>query len=230
MDSLNWRQRTAGDDGSAPPPRRDMRSRPQRDEPGAAEAIAEGKRVYLGNLSYDAKPPDVEEFLAANQFGAPEKIHISVDPISGRNPGYCFVEFADRATAEQAIATLDGQDFWGREAKCRPCLPKADGGRSQQQQRQPREGGGYRQQREGGGGGGGFSRWGDWGRERGAGGDQDAAGPDGGRPRGGPNDSLRYFESGAGEGKQLYVGGLPRMVDQATNEEEMREIFQGFEV
>jgi RNA recognition motif-containing protein len=187
------------------------RPSPQSDDPAAAEAIAEGKRVYLGNLNYNAKPQDVEEFLTAHQFAGPEKIHISVDPISGRNPGYCFVEFADRETAERAISTLDGQDFWGRESKCRPCLPKGDNRGPRNRQREAPSGTG-------------FNRWGDWGRggngqDRGAGG-----------ARGGPEEALRYYESSAGDGKQLYVGGLPRMLDQAMNEQEMREIFQGFEV
>ena len=46
----------------------------------------------------------------------------------------------------------------------------------------------------------------------------------------GPQAALQHFEGSASEGKQLYVGGLPRMLDQAMNEEEIRSIFKGYEV
>ncbi|KAH8885292.1 RNA-binding domain-containing protein [Thozetella sp. PMI_491] len=235
MDSTNWRQRLPAENAEnsggrgGPGPRdssrrqpdqrysersrpqdlRVHRPTPQRDDGVAADAIKEGRRVYLGNLDYNAKPQDIEEFVAAHQVITPENIHISVDPVSGRNPGYCFLEFADRDTAEAAMSTLNGQDLFGREAKCRPCLPKGENSRA------------FGGQRESGTG---FNRWGNWNDSRG--GDRDS-GP---RGRSGPNAALQYFESSASEGKQLYVGGLPRMLDQAQNEEEMRDIFQDYEV
>ncbi|KND89123.1 hypothetical protein TOPH_06157 [Tolypocladium ophioglossoides CBS 100239] len=59
----------------------------------------------IGNLSA-IKPHDVEEVLADNGFGDFEQMHVSIDPVSARNPGYCFVDFPDRATADRAIASL----------------------------------------------------------------------------------------------------------------------------
>jgi hypothetical protein len=43
-----------------------------------------------------------------------------------------------------------------------------------------------------------------------------------------PNSFDRYRQDFSG--KRLYVGGLPRMHDQATNFEELTELFKGFTV
>ena len=183
----------------------------QRSDGAGADAISQGRRVYLGNVVYQAKPADIEEFLAANQFSAADKIHVSVDPISGRNPGYCFVEFTDRETADSAIEQLNGQILLGREVKCRPCLPKGNSNRPQGNQREANSESG-------------FNRWGDW-----HGGRNNDQAREGGQRRG-MHDALRHYETAASDGKQLYVGGLPRMMDQAMHEEEIRSIFQGFQV
>lgn len=117
--------------GSRPYDREKGITRPQRDEESAAKAIAEGRRIYVGNLRYQAKPDDIEGLLKANELGTFESIHISIDPFTGRNPSYCFVEFSDRESADRAMSTLEGKLLLGREVKCRPCIPKGgpSGGR-----------------------------------------------------------------------------------------------------
>lgn len=199
---------------SRPDDLRVHRPAPQRDEPEAAKAIAEGRRIYLGNLLYKTTPEDVEELLAANELTAHESVHISIDPLSGRNPGYCFIEFADRESAEAAMATLDGKLLFDRPVKCRPCQPKGEvrrPGREQLgQQRTTR-----------------FNRWGDWTGAK----DANGAPPsDNLTGKSGPYDALRHYEGARTEGRQLHIGGLPRMLDQAMNEEEMRSIFKDFQV
>ena len=173
----------------------------QQDDPDAEQAIADGRRIYLGNLLYRAQPADIEDLLAdAGLADAEKKIHISLDPFSGRNPGYCFLEFADRATADAAMETLEGRPLFGRPVKSRPCLPKGErrrAGREPDQSDDP-----------------GSRRWGDFGSA--ANGDDDAAG---GAP------IVREFgDRAVREGRQLYVGGLPRMLDQAENDLEMRDL------
>lgn len=79
--------------------------------------------MSTGNLPYVAKPYDIEKLLAENGFGDLENIHISVDPVSARNPGYCFVDLPDRATADRAIASLSAS-IHGRRIKVGPCEPK----------------------------------------------------------------------------------------------------------
>ncbi|KAH8160806.1 hypothetical protein CIB48_g7430 [Xylaria polymorpha] len=100
---------------------------PQKDDDGAAKAIAEGRRIYIGNLRYQAKPQDIEELLKTNDLGHFTNIHISIDSFTGRNPSYCFVEFPDADSAKTAMEILEGKELLGREVKCRPCQPKGSG-------------------------------------------------------------------------------------------------------
>ena len=128
---------------------------PQRDDSDAAQAISEGRRIYLGNLSYEMRPEDITQLVAVNDAGTIENIHISIDPVSGRNPGYCFLEFGNRDAAERAMSVLDGKMLGSRAVKAKPCLPKG-------QRRQPMGGEGEK----GSGSGSGFNRWGDWNSSR----------------------------------------------------------------
>ncbi|KAI0384871.1 RNA-binding domain-containing protein, partial [Hypomontagnella monticulosa] len=186
-------------------------NRPQRDDEGAAKAIAEGRRIYIGNLRYQAKPDDIEDLLNTNELGAFVSIHISIDPFTGRNPSYCFVEFSDRESADRAMSTLEGKLLLGREVKCRPCIPK--GGPS----------GGKQDDAP--------NRWGNWSGERNARDRGDGDGPTSDRPPRGDDSSAsftRYAQDFTGQ--RLYVGGLPRMHDQAANSSEIGELFKDFQV
>lgn len=49
-----------------------------------------------------------------------EHINISIDPFSGRNPSYCFVELKSKEHADRAIQDLNGQDLLGRPVKMGP--------------------------------------------------------------------------------------------------------------
>lgn len=194
-----WADRSRPDDVNAHRPER------QRDEPETEKAIAEGRRIYVGNLLYQATPKDIEELLAANGLDPCEKIHMSIDSFSSRNPGYCFIEFVDRETAENAMTVLEGKLLLDRPVKSRPCQPKGDRRRDVREPGTPGAPGDY-----------GANRWGDWGSKRGTNGPRDQI--------------MRDQDRITKESKQLYVGGLPRMLDQAMNDEEMRDIFKDFEV
>ncbi|KAL6853197.1 hypothetical protein J3F83DRAFT_756146 [Trichoderma novae-zelandiae] len=171
---------------------------------GRNDALADGRRIYLGNLHYELRSEDIEEFLIANGFDDIENIQISVDAASGRNPGYCFVDFAQRATAERALNELTAS-LRGRELKVGPCEP-----------RKKRTGDGRQ----------GFQRTNDW---RGPAGD-DGQQFQGGeareqRPRGFNRSDEVVDES---QGKRLYVGGLAKMGDPEQNTQEIVDIFTGF--
>jgi hypothetical protein len=53
-----------------------------------------------------------------------ERIVISIDPFTGRNPSYCFVELKDKDQAEQAMQKLNEQEFFRCPLKVKPCIPK----------------------------------------------------------------------------------------------------------
>ncbi|KAJ5183154.1 RNA recognition motif domain protein [Penicillium capsulatum] len=65
-----------------------------------------GSTSMRASLPYLAQTFHVEQVLAAQGFDAIDRIHVSVDPVSARNPGYHFVDFRDRATAEHALTSL----------------------------------------------------------------------------------------------------------------------------
>ncbi|KAG5938097.1 hypothetical protein E4U53_008082, partial [Claviceps sorghi] len=177
---------------------------------GSSDAIAEGRRIYLGNLLYTAEAQDVEESLRASGFDDFEAVHILADAASGRNPGYCFVDFVSRETADRALESLDAT-IGGRSLKVGPCKPK-----------QPRSG---------------TARWGSdnrssaassarWGSEEGAG-SRYGGGGQGYRA----SSSNNFVDESVAEefSKRVYVGGLGPSVDQALDNAEVTELFAGFQ-
>ncbi len=108
-----------------------------------------GKKLYVGNLSYNMTESGLSELFA--QHGAVESVAIVTDRDSGRSRGFGFVEMADDAQAQAAIAALNGQQHGGRALTVNEAKPREGGG----------GGGGRSGGRGGGGGGGGGGRgWG----------------------------------------------------------------------
>jgi RNA recognition motif-containing protein len=108
-------------------------------------------RLFIGNLPYGASEADLRAHFAT--VAEPTHIVMPVDRETGRPRGFAFVEFTERAAAEEVIKRFDAQPFQGRslavsEARAREDRPP--GGFS------PRPpGGGFSSPRPGGGGFGG---------------------------------------------------------------------------
>ncbi|CAG7951602.1 unnamed protein product [Penicillium salamii] len=94
--------------------------------PGAhvSQAISDGRRLYVGNMPYTAKTEDVEAIFMAAQMPI-ERIDIAIDPFTGRNPSYCFVDLQHKDHAERAMAELDGVNMLGRPLKIKPGVAKS---------------------------------------------------------------------------------------------------------
>ena len=120
-----------------------------------------GKRIYCGNLSFQATEDDVRELFTAH--GEVTDVHMVMDRESGRSRGFAFVEMATDAQAAAAIQALDGTAVGGRNLKVNEAQPREERG----------GGGGGR-----GGGGGGY---GGGGGGRGGGGGGYGGGGGGGR-------------------------------------------------
>ena len=103
-----------------------------------------GKKLYVGNLSYDVDSSALEQIFAAH--GTVESAQIITDRDTGRSKGFGFVEMSSDAEAQAAIAATNGQDHGGRALTVNEAKPREE---------RPRSGGGY-----GGGGGGGGGRGG----------------------------------------------------------------------
>ncbi|PGH32237.1 hypothetical protein GX50_04968 [[Emmonsia] crescens] len=105
--------------GKSPPNRDDV------DSP-AMKSFSEGRRLYVGNMPYMAKKKDVEAlFTEGETVYDVERIDISIDPFTGRNPSYCFVELESKQQADLAMVELDGKDMLGRPVKIKPGIPKS---------------------------------------------------------------------------------------------------------
>ncbi|KAK4240452.1 hypothetical protein C8A03DRAFT_13260 [Achaetomium macrosporum] len=188
-----------------------------RSETQQGDALSEGRRIYVGNLLYTVKPNDVEDMLRQSGFGESfEKLHISVDPVSGRNPGYCFVEFTTREEADRALKSLPNTHLFNRPVKVGPCHPKTP---AQSRWRGSR-GAEYKPT---------FQRWGDW-----KGGDENAN-PDS-QPRAeeqGPRVAMQHLDMrkrrGSRDKTQLFIGGLDMMINQEHHDTEMQKLLEGFE-
>jgi RNA recognition motif-containing protein len=120
-----------------------------------------GKKLYVGNLSYDVDSSGLEQLFAAH--GTVESAQIINDRDTGRSKGFGFVEMSSDAEAQAAIAAMNGQDHGGRaltvnEAKPREDRPRGGGGGYGGGGGGRSGGGGGRGGYGGGGGGGGGGR------------------------------------------------------------------------
>ena len=101
-----------------------------------------GKKVYVGNLSYETSQSDLETMFSAH--GTVESAQIINDRATGRSKGFGFIEMSSDDEAKAAIGALDGKDCGGRALKVNEAKP-----------REPRRGGGGSYGGGGGYGGGG---------------------------------------------------------------------------
>lgn len=69
-------------------------------------------RLFIGNLPYQATEDDLRAHFSA--VGEPTQIVRPLDRETGRARGFAFVEYAERANAEEAVKRFDGQLFMGR--------------------------------------------------------------------------------------------------------------------
>jgi len=69
-------------------------------------------RLFVGNLAYSTTEADLRSYFGT--IAPPSQVVLPVDRETGRPRGFAFVEFADRAHAEQAIQRFNGQVFNGR--------------------------------------------------------------------------------------------------------------------
>lgn len=101
--------------------------------------------IYVGNLSWNLKDQDLSNLFAT--YGEVVSAKIVTDKFTNRSKGFGFVEMANDAEAQAAIAALNGSEVDGRNIVVNESRPKPEGGGS--------GGGGFKKRSFGGGGGGG---------------------------------------------------------------------------
>jgi cold-inducible RNA-binding protein len=107
-----------------------------------------GKKLYVGNLSYQVNNAALEALFAP--FGQVRSAQVIQDRDTGSSKGFGFVEMADDNAAREAIKGLNEQQYEGRALivnEARPQEKRGGGG-----------GGGGGRRGGGGGGGGGYGR------------------------------------------------------------------------
>jgi RNA recognition motif-containing protein len=101
-----------------------------------------GKRLYVGNLSYNTSSADLEQLFS--QFGTVQTAQVVQDRDTGRSKGFGFVEMGNDNEAQAAINGLHEKQHDGRPLTVNEARP--------------------REERGGGGGGGGYGGGGRGGR------------------------------------------------------------------
>lgn len=69
--------------------------------------------------------PDGPAVESPTELPNSERIDIAIDPFTGRNPSYCFVDLRNKEHAERAMTELDGRDLLGRPVKIKPGVAKS---------------------------------------------------------------------------------------------------------
>jgi len=85
------------------------------------------KKLYVGNLPFDATTEDVRAAFEA--FGTVHDVALITDRDTGRPRGFGFVEM-DAQAAGAAIEGLNNKDFGGRDLSVNEAREKNSGGRN----------------------------------------------------------------------------------------------------
>ena len=81
-------------------------------------------RLFVGNLPYDATEAELREYFSA--VGPVSYLSLPTDRETGRPRGFAFIEFNDRAQAEDAVRQFNNQLFMGRPIAVSEARPRED--------------------------------------------------------------------------------------------------------
>jgi cold-inducible RNA-binding protein len=84
------------------------------------------KNIFVGNLDFGATESSVRSLF--EPYGQVDRVNVVTDRETGRSRGFAFVEMADGAEAERAIAALNGMQLDGRALNVNEARPKPAGG------------------------------------------------------------------------------------------------------
>jgi len=100
-----------------------------------------GRRLYVGNLSYETTELELRELFG--KYGTVADAKVVMERETGRPRGFAFVEMSSDQEAQASIAELNGRELGGRALNVNEAQERSGGGGA----------------RGGGGGGGGSRRW-----------------------------------------------------------------------
>ncbi|NOZ22415.1 MAG: RNA-binding protein [Planctomycetes bacterium] len=82
------------------------------------------KNIYCGNLSYSCTEDELRQLF--EQFGKVQSAKVIMDRDTGRARGFGFVEMEVESEADQAIESLNGTDFGGRNIIVNEARPRGE--------------------------------------------------------------------------------------------------------
>ncbi len=103
-----------------------------------------GKKLYVGNVSFQASEDDLRELFS--KVGEVVSAKLITDAATGRARGFGFIEMGSDADAQKAISSLNGTSFMERNiivSEAKPQERRERGGGS-------RDRGGFGNRRPGG--------------------------------------------------------------------------------
>jgi RNA recognition motif-containing protein len=81
-----------------------------------------GKKLYVGNLSYNTYEASLRDLFQA--YGQVTSVKIITDRDSGNSKGFGFVEMGTDDEARAAIAGMNGYEVDGRQLKVNEAMDK----------------------------------------------------------------------------------------------------------
>ncbi|KAM0721634.1 hypothetical protein Q7P37_002559 [Cladosporium fusiforme] len=161
-------------------------------------------RLYVGNLLYQVQPEEICDMFE-NKKVKFDKIDISIDPFSGRNSSYCFVDLDSTEDIQHVLERLRGACIRGRPIKVNSDTGKRQRS-SQRVQTQTQSG-----------------EWRTFDLDP-----EDSTMVFDRYSR--TEDAREHWTKPIDEGRRLFVGGLSDVSDQRFVNAEMRELFQDFAI
>lgn len=84
-------------------------------------------KIYVGNLPFALADAEFQELFAP--FGEISEASIIKNKFSGRSKGFGFVTFKEEASAQKAIAEMNGKELQGRPLvvnEAKPMEPRSE--------------------------------------------------------------------------------------------------------
>ena len=84
-------------------------------------------KIYVGNLAFTVTNDTLADKFA--QYGTVQSAKIVIDRDTNRSKGFGFVEMSNAGEASEAISSLNGTEFGGRQmnvSEAKPMAPRED--------------------------------------------------------------------------------------------------------
>lgn len=81
-----------------------------------------GKKLYVGNLSYNTNEASLRNMFQA--YGNVASVKVITDRDSGQSKGFAFVEMGSDSEANAAISSANGVELDGRQIKVNEAMDK----------------------------------------------------------------------------------------------------------